>query len=127
MDPGTRATGEEIRTSVHGKDIADVSGSVLVQEAMSRDGKALTATKWVGWNEKEMMMGNEFVDMSAGGTRRQAMTRRAKGRLVRGDATTRWKLMFVDEKMAYLNARCDEEEWVELLHVFEEHGRYLQH
>ena len=34
------------------------------------------------------------------------------------------KPMFSDVKKAHLNARCDEEEWVELLEEFGEHRRY---
>ena len=34
------------------------------------------------------------------------------------------KLMFVDVKKAHLNAKCDEEEWVELPNEFNKFGRY---
>ena len=36
------------------------------------------------------------------------------------------KLMFVDVKKAHLNAKCDEEEWVELLDEFKKYGRYAK-
>ena len=36
------------------------------------------------------------------------------------------KLMFVDVKKAHLNAKCDEEEWVELPNEFNKFGRYAK-
>ena len=36
------------------------------------------------------------------------------------------KLMFVDVKKAHLNAKCDEEEWVELPDEFKKFGRYAK-
>ena len=36
------------------------------------------------------------------------------------------KLMFVDGKKAHLNAKCDEEEWVELPDEFKKFGRYAK-
>ena len=36
------------------------------------------------------------------------------------------KLMFVDVKKAHLNAKCDEEEWVELPDEFNKFGRYTK-
>ena len=36
------------------------------------------------------------------------------------------KLMFVDVKKAHLNAKCDEEEWVELSDEFSKFGRYAK-
>ena len=36
------------------------------------------------------------------------------------------KLMFVDAKKAHLNAKCDEEEWVELPDEFKKFGRYAK-
>ena len=35
------------------------------------------------------------------------------------------KLMFIDVRKAHLNARCDEEEWVELPEEMWEWGRYV--
>ena len=36
------------------------------------------------------------------------------------------KLMFIDVRKAHLNAKCDEEEWVELPEEFWEYGRYAR-
>ena len=36
------------------------------------------------------------------------------------------KLMFVDMKKAHLNAKCEEEEWVEVPNEFKNFGRYAK-
>ena len=36
------------------------------------------------------------------------------------------KLMFIDVRKAHLNARCEEEEWVELPEEFWEYGKYAR-
>ena len=76
--------------------------------------------------------------MLAGGTRHQAQTKRTEAKealfaFVAGAREKRrfrglaeMKLMFVDVKKAHVNARCDEEDWIELPDEFEEHGRYAR-
>ena len=36
------------------------------------------------------------------------------------------KLMFVEVKKAYVNVKCDEEEWVELRDQFKKFGMYAK-
>ena len=60
LDPGTRATGEEIRSLVHGQDIADVSFCSCAGSDV--EGGQSPHRDEVGWMERESDDdGNEFV------------------------------------------------------------------
>ena len=119
-----------------------------LEEAWERGGKAPTTTKWVkGWkfdDDGKKFMRCRLVarDFKVKNERNRddlfaAMPPlEAKKMLFRMTAGVRgWrrrnnkeevKLMFIDVKKAHLNARCDEEEWVELPEEFWEWGRYAK-
>ena len=118
------------------------------EEAVSRGGKPPTTTKWVeGW--KAVDKGGRFVrcrlvgrDFKVKGVEERedffaAMppleSKKLMFRVVaamRGQRRRRVleevELMFIDVRKAHLNARCEEEEWVELAEEFWEYGRYAR-
>ena len=117
-----------------------------IEEAWRRGGKKPTTTKWVeGWKKNEdgarfvrcRLVGRDFKvkheverdDLFAAMPPLEAkktMFRMTAG--VRGWRRKRGadeiKLMFIDVRKAHLNAKCDEEEWVELPEEFEKYGIY---
>ena len=110
------------------------------EEAVRRGGKKPTTTRWVeGWKNDDS--GGRFVrcrlvgrDFKTKGGKEQEelfaamppleakklvfrMTARVRG-VRRRKGLEEIKLMFIDVRKARLNARCDEEEWVELPEEF---------
>jgi len=117
-------------------------------EAKARGGKEPTTTKWVE-GKKAGEDGEEFVRCRL--VARDFKPKREGPRddlfaampplevkkglfaLVAGERGRRrrrgmdeMKLMYIDVKKAHLNAKCDEEEWVELPREFWEWGRYAK-
>ena len=118
------------------------------KEAVETGGKQPTTTKWVeGWKMGEdgkrfvrcRLVGRDFKG-KRGGVRddlfasmpplesKKMMFRVTAG--IRGWRRRRGKeevkLMFIDVRKAHLNAKCDEEEWVELPEEMWRWGRYAR-
>jgi len=118
------------------------------EEAKARGGKEPTTTKWVE-GKKAGEDGEEFVRCrlvardfkpKREGPRDDLFAampplevKKALFALIAGERGRRrrrgmdeMKLMYIDVKKAHLNAKCDEEEWVELPREFWEWGRYAK-
>ena len=95
------------------------------EEAVSRRCKRPTTTEWVeGWEADDK--GGRFVRWRLVGGDFKVKGVEGREAAVRGQRRRRGleevKLVFIDVRKAHLNARCEEEEWVELLEEFWEFG-----